>query len=147
MTTEESMSLNDSEEPCVIIAASGMAEAGRVKHHIAHGLDNPANTILIVGYCEPHSLGGRLKNGDKEVNIYGDTYKVQAEVGVIGSLSAHADYQDLLHWLECQDADKVKKLFLVHGTYDAQVEFRERLLKKGFADVEIPALHQRVYLV
>ncbi len=141
-TAEESIKLNDRKDPCVIISASGMAEAGRVKHHIAHNIDDARNTILIVGYCEPHSLGGKLRNGVKEVTIYGEPHHVAAEVGVIESLSAHGDYQDLIHWLGCQDPKLVKKLFLVHGEYEVQVEFRERLLKNGFPDIEIPALHQ-----
>jgi len=143
---EESIALNDSKEPCVIIAASGMAEAGRVKHHIAHHIDDPTSTILIVGYCEPHSLGGRLRNGADHVTIYGESYDVKAEVRVIQSLSAHGDYQDLSQWLSCQDPKQVRKLFLVHGEYDVQVNFRERLLKKGFTDIEIPSLHQVIGL-
>ncbi len=145
-TAEESMALNSSKEPCVIISASGMAEAGRVKHHIAHNIDNEKNTILIVGYCEPHSLGGKLRSGARHVTIYGEHHDVVAEVGVISSMSAHGDYEDLCQWLACQDAGKVTKLFLVHGEYESQVAFRERLLKKGFADIEIPSLHQEIGL-
>ena len=145
-TADESIQLNSMKEPCVIISASGMAEAGRVKHHIAHNIDNSRNTILIVGYCEPNSLGGRLRRGDKHVTIYGEPHNVVAEVGVIESMSAHGDYKDLMHWLACQDARLVSKLFLVHGEYDVQVEFRERLLKTGFRDIEIPSLHEEVGL-
>ena len=141
-TAQESMSLNEYKEPCVIISASGMAEAGRVKHHIVHNIDNPRNTILIAGYCEPHSLGGKLKSGVKEVSIYGIVHDVRAEVGVIESLSAHADYDDLCQWLSCQIPNNVKKLFLVHGEYESQIAFRERLVRKGFLDIEIPNLHQ-----
>ena len=143
---EDSMALNDSKEPCVIISASGMAEAGRVKHHIVHNIDNQANTILIVGYCEPHSLGGRLRNGAKEVSIYGVVHEVKAYVGVIESLSAHADYDDLSQWLSCQQPEKVKKLILVHGEYSSQLALKERLLRKGFSDIEIPELHQEIGL-
>ena len=145
-TAEESMKLNSLKEPCVIISASGMAEAGRVKHHIANNINSARNTILIVGYCEPHSLGGLLRNGAKHVTIYGEAHDVAAEVGVIASLSAHGDYDDLSQWLSCQDARQVRKLFLVHGEYEVQVAFREKLLKKGFTDIEIPALHQTIGL-
>lgn len=141
---EDSIRLNESKEPCVIISASGMAEAGRVKHHIKHTVSSAANTILLVGYCEPASLGGRLKNGADHVTIFGVHYKVNAEVGSIDSLSAHADYDDLVQWLACQEPREVRKLFLVHGEYDVQVKFRERLLRKGFTDIEIPALHQEI---
>ncbi len=145
-TAEESMGLNSLKEPCVIISASGMAEAGRVKHHIVHNIDDAKNTILIVGYCEPHSLGGKLRAGAKEVTIYGIQHIVTADIGVIESLSAHADYDDLCQWLGCQSAKEVKKLFLVHGEYESQVQFRERLLRKGFSDIEIPELHQEIGL-
>lgn len=143
---EDSIKLNDDKTPCVIISASGMAEAGRVKHHIAHTIGDKRNTILIVGYCEPRSLGGKLRNGDTRVTIFGDSYNVNAEIGIIDSLSAHGDYQDLMHWLACQDPREVKKIFLVHGDYDSQTEFRDRLVKKGFHDVVIPALHEEVGL-
>ena len=141
-SVEESKSLNYKKEPCVIVSASGMAEAGRVKHHIVNNIGDWKNTILIVGYCEPHSLGGRLMNGDKEVTIYGERYEVKAEVGVIRSMSAHGDYDDLCQFLACQQPRQVKKLFLVHGEYPVQKDFKERLIRKGFLDVEIPELHQ-----
>ncbi len=145
-TAEESKKLNALKEPCVIISASGMAEAGRVKHHIANNIDNARNTILIVGYCEPNSLGGKLRNGARHVSIYGEPHDVVAEVGVIESLSAHGDYEDMSQWLACQDPKAVRKLFLVHGEYEVQVAFRARLLKKGFRDVEIPSLHEEAGL-
>ena len=145
-TSEDSIKLNSIKGPCVIISASGMAEAGRVKHHIAHNIDDRRNSILIVGYCEPHSLGGLLRNGAKHVTIYGEAHDVAAEVGVIQSLSAHGDYNDLSQWLSCQDVKQVRKLFLVHGEYEVQQAFREKLLKKGFTDIEIPALHQTIGL-
>ena len=145
-SVEESKKLSASKEPCVIISASGMAEAGRVKHHIAHNIDKVRNTILIVGYCEPHSLGGKLRNGAKEVTIFGEHHMVNAEVGLIESMSAHGDYEDLCQWLSCQDAGEVSTLFLVHGEYDVQQSFRERLIKKGFRTVDIPQLHEQVKL-
>jgi metallo-beta-lactamase family protein len=140
---EDSMALNESKEPCVIISASGMAEAGRVKHHIAHTIENRNNTILLTGYCEPQSLGGRLKQHPEEVGIFGKRYRVQAAVDEITSLSAHGDYEDLSQWLACQDPRKVQQLFLVHGEYDVQAKFQERLRKKGFGEVIIPSLHQQ----
>ncbi|MBC7382123.1 MAG: MBL fold metallo-hydrolase [Bacteroidia bacterium] len=136
---EQSKKLNDSTEPCIIISASGMAEAGRVKHHIMNNIEDPKNTILLVGYCTPESLGGHLKNGDKEVRIFAETYPVKAAVRSLEYYSAHADYSELLKWLECQDATKIKKVFLVHGEYEVQQIFREKLLEKGFGDVVIPA--------
>lgn len=145
-TVEESKSLNYRDAPCVIISASGMAEAGRVKHHISNNIENSRNSILMTGYCEPHSLGGRLLSGAKEVGIYGTRHQVNAEIGGMKSMSAHGDYEDLCQWLACQDAKAVKKLFLVHGEYDVQLPFRDRLIAKGFTDVEIPERHSEVGL-
>ncbi len=144
-TIDQSKMLNFRNEPCVIISASGMADAGRVKHHISNNIENSRNTILLTGYCEPHSLGGRLMRGDKEVKIFGVLHEVHAEVGAIRSMSAHGDYEDLSQFLACQDPKKVKTLFLVHGEPEVQQQFRERLMKKGF-EVEIPAMHTEVGL-
>lgn len=145
-TVEESKRLNDLNQPCIIISASGMADAGRIKHHIKNNISDAKNTILMVGYCEPNSLGGRLMNGQKEVRIFGEEYKVIAEVGSMRSMSAHGDYDDLSQFLACQDVSLVKQLFIVHGEYDVQLEFQNRLLKKGFKDVQVPALHQEIGL-
>lgn len=140
-TVEESKQLVKYNEPCVIISASGMADAGRVKHHIAGTISDAKNTILFVGYCERHSLGGQLVNGAKEVEIFGDPFDVIAEVGQMKSMSAHGDYDDLTRFVSCQDAEKVKKIFLVHGEYDVQKDFAERLQRKGFENVLIPGMH------
>jgi metallo-beta-lactamase family protein len=145
-SVEESKLLNYRDQPCVIISASGMADAGRVKHHISNNIENSRNTILLVGYCEPNSLGGRLMAGAKEVHIFGVLHEVHAEVGSIRSMSAHGDYEDLIKFLSCQDARKVKTVFIVHGEYDVQQAFKTRLDKIGFADVEIPELHSEKYL-
>jgi metallo-beta-lactamase family protein len=145
-SVEESKSLNYRKDPLVIISASGMAEAGRVKHHISNNIENSRNSILLTGYCEPNSLGGRLKLHPKEVGIFGQPHEVNAEIGEIKSMSAHGDYQDMSQWLACQDPRQVKKLFLVHGEYDVQLDFKNRLISKGFLDVEIPARHTEIGL-
>jgi metallo-beta-lactamase family protein len=87
-----------------------------------------------------------LLRGDKEVFIFGDKYEVKAEVRVIKSMSAHGDYEDLLHFLKCQDPKKVKKIFLVHGEYEVQHHFAKTLNEHGFANVEIPYQHQKIVL-
>nr|MCU0333887.1 MBL fold metallo-hydrolase [Chitinophagaceae bacterium] len=138
---EESKQLNFRRDPCVIISASGMAEAGRVKHHISNNIENSRNTILMVGYCEPNSLGGRLKKHPPEVNIFGMPHEVHAEIGEMRSMSAHGDYEDMLQWLSCQNTAQVKKLFLVHGEPEVQQQFAQRLRKKGYSQVVVPALH------
>lgn len=145
-SVEESKALNDDPRPCVIISSSGMAEAGRVKHHIKNNINNQKNTILMVGYCEPNSLGGRLLRGDHEVHIFGEMYEVKAEVQSIKSMSAHGDYDDLLHFVSCQDPALVKSVFLVHGEYEVQQHFADKLRQKGFKQVEIPYQHQKVEL-
>jgi len=136
----DSKKINDLKEPCIIISASGMAEAGRIKHHIKNNISNPSNTILIVGYCTPESLGGRLAAGNREVSIFGKDYEVKAHVEVMNSYSAHGDYNEMLHYLSCQDKQKVKKIFLVHGEYDVQVEWRQKLIDSGFSNIEIPEI-------
>ncbi len=138
----DSQALNDIQEPCVIISASGMAEAGRVKHHIANSIGNPKNTILMVGYCAKNTLGARLKEHPTEVNIFGDMFRVRADIRQIESMSAHADYNDLIQYLSILDPENVKRVFVVHGEPDVQDEFRERIIRKGFRDVVIPEPHE-----
>ena len=145
-SVEESKALNEDLHPKVIISASGMADAGRVKHHIKNNIDNPKNTILLVGYCEPHSLGGRLMSGAKEVKIYSETYTVKANVGSIRSMSAHGDYEDLMQFLGCQTPELVKQIFVVHGEAEVQDHFAERLRKKGFKEVIVPEMHETIKL-
>ncbi len=140
-TVDESKNLNYLEQPCVIISASGMADAGRVKHHIMNNIGATQNTILMVGYCEPRSLGGRLMNGDRIVRIFGEEFEVVAEIGSLRSMSAHGDYDDLCQFISCQNVQEIKSLFLVHGEYDVQQDFAIRLNRKGFKDVEIPEMH------
>ena len=138
----ESKALNNDSRPCVIISASGMAEGGRVRHHIRNNIGNQKNTIIMVGYADPHSLGGRLLAGDRTVNLFREDYNVMAEVKSIKSMSAHGDYEDLIHFLACQDPKKIKQLFLVHGEYDVQQHFARRLIDVGFKHVAIPEYHQ-----
>jgi metallo-beta-lactamase family protein len=145
-SVEESKALNEDMHPKVIISASGMADAGRVKHHIKNNISNPKNTILLVGYCEPHSLGGRLMNGSKWVKIYSEEYEVKAKVGAIKSMSAHGDYEDLMQFISCQTPNLVQQVFVVHGEPEVQDHFCERLRKKGFLEVHAPALHETVVL-
>lgn len=141
-SVEESKALNEDMHPKVIISASGMADAGRVKHHIKNNIGSKKNTILLVGYCEPRSLGGRLMNGATEVRIYGEPFEVRCTVGSIKSMSAHGDYEDLMQFLACQNPSDVKQIYIVHGEPAVQDHFAERLRKKGFKDVIVPELHE-----
>ena len=135
----ESKELNGLKEPCVIISASGMGDAGRVKHHIKNAIGEEKNTILLTGYCAQHTLGAKLMRGEKRVHIFGDFFDVKAEVESILSLSAHGDYQEMIRFLSCQDKEKVKTIFLVHGETEAKVFFKEKLLAAGFKNIIIPA--------
>lgn len=135
---EDSIALNESSEPCIIISASGMMDAGRIKHHLKHTLPYKKNTLLIVGFCPPYTLGGKLIDGQKQVKIFGDEITVNADVEVISSYSAHADYEELINFMSCQDKSKIKTLFLVHGEEDSKVEFKKTLMEHGFPMVVIP---------
>lgn len=143
---EESKAINDSKEPCIIIAPSGMAEAGRIKHHIKNNITKPNTTILMVGYASPNSLGGALKRGDKEVTIFGERYPVVAQVAIMDSFSAHGDYREMLQVLSCQDASRVKRVFLVHGEYDKQLIWKNHLQVAGFQHIEIPEMREKITL-
>lgn len=136
--SEESIALNSYDEPCVIISASGMGDAGRVKHHIKNAISNFKNTILISGYCAPRTLGAQLMNGEKQVRIFGDFYDVKAEVESILSLSAHADSSEILRFLSCQNKEKVKTIFLVHGETESKLALKEKLELEGYTHVIIP---------
>ncbi len=141
---EDSQKINSSKEPCIIISASGMADAGRVKHHIYHGIEDPKNTILFVGYAEPQSLGGKLQKGEKTVTIYGDSKEVKAEIKMITSMSAHGDYMEMTKYLSCQDPEKIRAIYLVHGEEEAQKKFKEYLNNKGFKHILIPELGETI---
>lgn len=142
---EESKKLNDFDMPCIIISSSGMANAGRVKHHIFNNIDKPDATILIVGYAAPQTPAGQLRNGAQFLRLFGEYKPVKAKVEVMDSFSAHADYRELLDFLGNQQKG-LKKLFLVHGDYDVQKTFKETLELTGFSNVDIPTLGQEVQL-
>jgi metallo-beta-lactamase family protein len=147
-SVDESKALNDYHEPCIIISASGMAEAGRVKHHIANNVSNWRNTILMVGYCTPSSLGARIQEpGLKFISIFGEMHELNASIAKIEAFSGHGDYEEMKTFLSCQDLKQVKKTFIVHGDYDVQQKYMEELKKSGFHDLEIPAAGEEFELV
>ncbi len=137
---EGSKALNNSEEPCVIISASGMMTAGRVKHHLYHNIEDAKNTFLIVGYCAPYTPGGRLKNGAETIKVFGDRLHVNADIEVMDSFSSHGDQLEMAAFLSVH-LKKIKELFLVHGDYDTQLKFKEYLNSKGFESIHIPKLN------
>jgi metallo-beta-lactamase family protein len=144
---EESMALNDMKQPCVIISASGMAEAGRVKHHIKYAIGEESNTILLVGYAEPNSLAGKLMRGEKEVTLFGLPYQVKAEVKTVESYSAHADYEEMLQYLSCQDPHKVDEMILVHGEKASLQAWKTHLHGRGFRSITIPEQHETIRFI
>lgn len=134
----DSKLLNYLKKPCVIISASGMMEAGRIKHHLANSISNPNNTVLAVGYCAPKTLGARILRGDKTISIHGRKYEVKADVKRIDSFSGHGDYKEMIEFLKCQDPSKIKQTFLVHGEYEPQQYYQKQLEKEGFKNISIP---------
>ncbi len=136
-SVDESKALNDKEGPMIIISADGMCEAGRVVHHIANGISDPRNTILIVGYMAENTLGRKIRDGEKVVKIMGDEFSVEANVEQINAFSAHADYKETKEWLDKIDTSRLKKIFLVHGEKDAQEFMQQYLKENGYPNVEI----------
>ncbi|MCW8130306.1 MAG: MBL fold metallo-hydrolase [Planctomycetota bacterium] len=133
---EDSKKLNDKKEPCVVIAASGMCEAGRILHHLNHGIGNPRNTIMIVGFQAEHTLGRKLVERWRTVRIFGQEHAVKAEIVVMNGFSGHAGRTELADFLErCRPAGP---LFLVHGDEPRAAAFTEFLKPRGYPDVRIP---------
>jgi metallo-beta-lactamase family protein len=144
-SVEESKSLNERKDPMIIIAASGMAEAGRILHHLRNNIGNPRNTVLIVSWQAPYTLGRRLADREKRVKIFGEEYTVKAEVATIGGLSAHAG-QDFLREYALRVKDHVKKVFFVHGEARPAEALSEKLVEAGMDMPIYPELGQSVEL-
>jgi len=136
-SAEESRALNDVREPCIVIAASGMCEGGRILHHLQHGLGNERNTVLFVGYQGDGTLGRRLRDGAETVNVFGEPVRVRAEIAALDGFSAHADQRELLEWTARLDP-LPKRVFLVHGDL-APAETLAGLLRERIgAEVFVP---------
>jgi metallo-beta-lactamase family protein len=133
----ESKAINAFNGPAIIIAASGMAESGRILHHLSRHIENPANIIAIVGFMAEHTLGRRLADREKEVKIFGKSYAVKAEIATLNAFSAHADYAETGAWLKRHDLKRLKKVFLVHGEDPALQNLQRELLGIGVPQVEI----------
>ena len=141
-SAEESKSLNNKPGPMIIISASGMCEHGRILHHLRNNLESNKNTVLIVGYQAANTLGRKLVEGEKQVNIFGDPYKVRANVYVMDAFSGHADRSDLLDYIS--HVKDLKKIFLVHGEQTQLEAFDGALKENGYNDVYIPSLGEEV---
>jgi len=136
-SVQESKDLNKLKEPAVIISADGMCEAGRIQHHLANNIQDPRNTVLIVGYMAEHTLGRRIKERQPEVRIFGQIYKLRARVEEVSAFSAHADYREIGEYIARLDLGRLKKVFLVHGEGAAQEALKKHLLGIGVKAVEI----------
>jgi metallo-beta-lactamase family protein len=141
-SAEESKALNHKPGPMIIISASGMCEHGRIVHHLKNNIEDSKNIVLIVGYQAEHTLGRKLVDGFKQVNIFGDPYTVRAEVYVMDAFSAHADRSDLLDYIG--KVEGLKKIFLVHGEETQLHAFSQALDENGYKDVYIPELGEEV---
>ena len=142
----ESKKLNDLRGPCVIISASGMCEAGRILHHLVHGIGDERNTILIVGFMAENTLGRALADKRPEVKIFGQRHAVKARVKILNAFSAHADYQEIGAYVQKLDRARLKGIFLVHGEPPAQEALRTHLASLGLPTPEILKAGQPVTL-
>ena len=143
---EESKSLNTSRLPMIIISASGMCEAGRILHHLRNNVEDPKNTILIVGYCAPHTLGRRIVERRPEVKIFGEPHRLRAEVEVMNEYSAHADEPELVGFVSHLDPRRLKRIFLVHGDPERQLPLARALKAAGYPDASGPGRGETVEL-
>ncbi len=136
-TVDESKALNTSNEPAIIISASGMCEAGRIKHHLKHNLWRPEATVLFIGYQAKGTLGRRIMDGEKRVKIFGEDINVKAQIRSIEGFSSHADKNDLINWVEGL-SKTLKKIFVVHGEEEASLELAQALRDKFGIDTIVP---------
>lgn len=135
---EESKAINEYNKPCIILSATGMCEAGRILHHLKNNISNPNNTILIVGYQAVNTLGRQLVDGNKDVKIFGEQYRVNADVKVINEFSGHAGHEELVSFIKRAASPKLKKVFLVHGEPEAQEVLKKSLFEEGITQVINP---------
>ncbi|MDH4411505.1 MAG: MBL fold metallo-hydrolase [Verrucomicrobiales bacterium] len=133
----DSKALNDLHEPAIIISASGMCEAGRVLHHLRNHIEDPKNTVLFVGYCAEHTLGAKIRGGQKEVPILGDRFTVRADIQILDSFSGHADRSELLHYFDTMGGKK-ERVFLVHGEKEQSHALCETLRERHAGEISVP---------
>lgn len=141
-SASESKELNSRSEPAVIISASGMAEAGRILHHLKNNIEDPRNTVLIVGWQAPDTLGRRLVERQPRVRVFGEEYELKAQVEKINGFSAHADRDELLAWTG-HFRERPSHTYIVHGEEEASLAFANSLRQQQhFPDVQVPELGQ-----
>jgi metallo-beta-lactamase family protein len=138
-SVDESKKLNDLNEPCIIIASSGMCEAGRILHHLANNIHDPRHTVLIIGYMAEHTLGKRIVEGQPVVRILGEPYQLKAEVAILNAFSSHAGQDELVGYVGGMDRKMLKKIFLVHGELPQAEALSSKLAQAGCTNVFIPS--------
>jgi metallo-beta-lactamase family protein len=136
--TVRSKQLNFLDGPAIIISASGMAENGRILHHLKNNIENPDNTVLLVSFQAEHTLGRKLLDGARKVKILGEEKEVRARVAAIEGYSAHADQAELLAWARGLDRQRLGHAFLVHGEQAASFTLAEKLRAEGVSRVVVP---------
>lgn len=141
-SVEESKALNDRRDPMIIISASGMAEVGRILHHLKNNIEDPRNTVMIVSWQAPYTLGRRIADREPLVKIFGEEYKVKAEVATIGGLSAHAGQDFLVKYASCVKK-QAQKIILVHGEPVASTALQEMFIANDLPPVIYPALYDQ----
>ncbi len=139
----DSKELNRMPGPMIIISASGMCEAGRILHHLRNNIEDESNTVLIVGFMAENTLGRKLVNREREVNIFGESFQLRAHVESINAFSAHADYGEILRYLDKMDRSRLREVFLVHGEEKAQLSLKDRMLDAGIPKVTIASYGQQ----
>jgi metallo-beta-lactamase family protein len=144
-SVQESKAINEDHRPSVIISASGMAETGRILHHLRNNIEDPKNTILITSWMAPHTLGRRLAEGSKEVKIFGEKHRVRAQVVSLNGLSAHADQSFLLEYAAAVKG-RAKGVFLVHGEQGPATALMEKMDQAGIGPVSYPELGTEIEL-
>jgi metallo-beta-lactamase family protein len=142
-TVDQSKELNDMHEPVIIISASGMAEGGRILHHLANNIGNPNNLVLFVGYAAEHTLARKIMDGMEKVNILGEEHSVKCQIKTMDYFSGHADQNELIDYLRLNPTNKLKNIFLVHGEEEQALPLKEKILQKGYKNVDFPISEEK----
>lgn len=142
-TVEQSKELNDIKDPIIIISASGMAEGGRILHHLANNIGNPKNLVLFVGYAAEHTLARKIMDGIEKVNILGEEHSVRCQIKTMDYFSGHADQNELIDYLRLNPTKKLKNIFLVHGEEEQALPLKEKILQKGYKNVDFPISEEK----
>ena len=143
---DESKQINDLEGPAIILSASGMCETGRILHHLKNNVEDARNSVVIVGWMAPNTLGRRLAEREHRVRIFGQEYVRRAEVEVLNGFSAHADRDEILAWFDASQSPNLEHVYVVHGEVESSMALAETIRERGVPDVLVPERGQEVEL-